>query len=68
MSLTNLIETHSRRAASVCVFPCSTSATARDRSSTGCGLPIVDPHIYLTEVNHGSENLGILNPISGDTL
>lgn len=47
ISLTNLIETHSHRAVSVCVFPCSTSATARSLSSIGCGFPISDPHIYL---------------------
>ena len=47
MSLTNLIKTQIRRAVSVCVKPCSTNHTARLRNSTGCGLPITEPQIYL---------------------
>src|SRR6056297_3266692 len=62
MSLTNLIETHSRRAASVCVLPCSTSRTARSRNSTGCGLPIPDPHICLKDTESQDEPHG--NPES----
>src|SRR6056297_454354 len=62
MSLTNLIETHSRRAASVCVLPCSTSRTARSRNSTGCGLPIPDPHICLKDTESQNEPHG--NPES----
>ncbi len=62
ISLTNLIETHSRRAASVCVFPCSTSPTARSRSSTGCGLPISDPQICHKKRESQKQRLG--NPES----
>ena len=62
MSLTNLIETHSRRAASVCVMPCSTSRTARSRNSTGCGLPITDPHICLKSMESKGKHHG--NPES----
>ena len=62
MSLTNLIETHSRRAASVCVVPCSTSRTARSRNSIGCGLPITDPHICLNSMESQGKHHG--NPES----
>ena len=62
MSLTNLIETHSRRAASVCVLPCSTSRTARSRNSIGCGLPIPDPHICLKDMESQGKHHG--NPES----
>src|SRR6056297_3337773 len=62
MSLTNLIETHSRRAASVCVLPSSTSRTARSRNSTGCGFPISDPHIFLQDMESQDDRYG--NPES----
>jgi hypothetical protein len=68
MSLTNLIETQRRRAASVCVLPCSTTLTARSRTSTGCDFPISDPHICFKRRESQKKALGIPNPIKADTL
>lgn len=49
MSLTNVTETLNRAAVDRCVFPSDTWSTTRRRSSTGCGVPIIDPHICLTD-------------------
>ncbi len=48
MSLTNLTETLNRAAVDRRVFPSATWSTTLWCNSTGCGLPIVDPHVCLT--------------------
>ena len=49
LSLTNFTEVRNRAAAERCVFPSATKSTTRGLNSTGCGLPIIDPHIRLSD-------------------
>jgi len=62
ISLPNVVETHSRRAISVGVVPSATNNTARSRNSTGCGLPITDPHICLKCRDSQNDCLGKPEP------
>ena len=63
MSRTNFTDTRNPAAAERCECPSSTKATTRSRSSTGCGLPIPDPHTCLADREPRIRRHG--NPESG---
>ena len=62
MSLTNFIETHSRRARLGMRLALFDKCNHAGCSSTGCGLPIVDPHICHSRRDRQEDRLG--NPES----
>ena len=67
-SLTNLGDTRKCRAASRCLWPSSTYATPRVRSSMACGLPINSPIPASAKGKHIPGKQEILNLNARDTL